>query len=78
MRKGVRALNTTLHLLSPWECFEVVINDRTQTILLVREDELDIDDEMFESAAKLHANAMKRVLGLKRVATDDIARTRHL
>ncbi|KAH8802036.1 hypothetical protein F5882DRAFT_514055, partial [Hyaloscypha sp. PMI_1271] len=34
-RKDIRTLNTRLQMLSPQECFEAVINDRTHTILLV-------------------------------------------
>ncbi|KAL5345257.1 hypothetical protein ACLOAV_009627 [Pseudogymnoascus australis] len=74
MRKNIQPFNTRLYALAPHECFNEVTNDRTHTILLIAQDELVIDDEMLESAAKLHGDAMKRVLGLKRVATYDIAR----
>ncbi|KAL5353544.1 hypothetical protein ACLOAV_001581 [Pseudogymnoascus australis] len=76
MRKNIQPFNTRLYALAPHECFNEVTNDRTHTILLIAQDELVIDDKMLESAAKLHGDAMKRVLGLKRVATYDIARTR--
>jgi len=75
MRKNIQPFNTRLYALAPHECFDEVTNDRTHTVLLIAQDELVIDDEMLESAAKLHGDAMKRVLGLKRVATYDIART---
>ncbi|KAL5354471.1 hypothetical protein ACLOAV_000560 [Pseudogymnoascus australis] len=75
MRKNIQPFNTRLYALAPHECFDEVTNDRTHTILLIAQDKLVIDDEMLESAAKLHGDAMKRVLGLKRVATYDIART---
>jgi hypothetical protein len=41
------------------------------------EDELVIDDRMLESARKLHDEDIKRVLGLKRMATDDLSRAQH-
>jgi hypothetical protein len=77
MTRGVRAFNTNLRMVSPEECFQAIINDRTHTILLITEDELAIDDRMLESAAKLHAEAIKRVIGLKRTATDNLSRTHH-
>jgi hypothetical protein len=75
--RGIRACNTNLRMVSPEECFEAVLNDRTHTILLIAEDELAIDDKMLESAAKLYAEAIKRVIGLKRTATDDLSHTHH-
>jgi len=75
MTRGIRAFNTYLRMLSPEECFQVVINNRTHTILLIAEDELAINDRMHESAAKLHAEATKRVIGLKRKATEDLSHT---
>jgi hypothetical protein len=77
MTKGIRAFNTYLRMMSPTECFQVVINNRTHTILLIAEDELAIDDRMHESAANLHAEATKRVIGLKRKATEDLSHTYH-
>lgn len=77
MERGVRACNTNLRMVSPEECFQAVLNDRTHTVLLIAEDELVIDERMLESARKLHDEAIKRVLGLKRTATDDISRGHH-
>ncbi|KAL5352248.1 hypothetical protein ACLOAV_002195 [Pseudogymnoascus australis] len=77
MTKGIRAFNTYLRMMSPTECFQVVVNNRTHTILLIAEDELAIDDRMHESAANLHAEATKRVIGLKRKATEDLSHTYH-
>jgi hypothetical protein len=73
MTRGVRALNTNLRMMSPEEYFQAIINDRTHTILLITEYELVLDDRMLESAAKLHEEAIKRVIGLKRTATDDLS-----
>jgi hypothetical protein len=77
MARGIRTCNTNLRIVSPEECFQAVLNDRTHTILLIAEDELVIDDRMLESARKLYAEAIKRVLGLKRTATDDLSSIHH-
>jgi hypothetical protein len=77
MMRGVRTLNTKLRTLSPEECFQAIINDKTHTILLIAEDDLVIDDMMLESARKLHDEALKRVIGLKRTATEDLSHTHH-
>jgi hypothetical protein len=76
-REGIRAFNTKLRMVAPEECFQTVINDRTHTILLIAQDKLAIDDKMLESAERLHADAMKRVIGLKRMATDDLSSIYH-
>ncbi|ELR02498.1 hypothetical protein GMDG_01024 [Pseudogymnoascus destructans 20631-21] len=65
-----------MRMMSPEECFQIVVNNRTHTILLIAEDKLAID-RMHESVAKLHADATKRVIGLKRKATEDLSHTYH-
>jgi len=77
LRKGVRTFNTRLKLLPPQDCFQAVFEDRTHTVLLIP-DGFGIDEEIVESTRKLHADARKRVLGLKRIATDDISQSRHV
>ena len=77
METGIRACTTNLRMVSPEECFQAVLNDRTHTVLLIAEDELIIDDQMLESARKVHDEAIKRVLGLKRTASDDLSRAHH-
>jgi hypothetical protein len=77
MDTGSRTCTTDLRMVSPEECFQAVLNNRTHTILLIAEDELVIDDRMLESARKLHDEAIKRVLGLKRTATDDLSFSNH-
>ncbi|OBT74058.1 hypothetical protein VF21_07833 [Pseudogymnoascus sp. 05NY08] len=76
MTRGIRAFNTYMRMMSPGECFQTVVNNRTHTILLIAEDELAID-RMHESVAKLHVDATKRVIGLKRKATEDLSHTYH-
>ena len=73
MRKKIRTLNTKLRMLAPKECFQSVIDDRTHTVLLIAQSQLVIDDAMLKSASKIHEEAIKRALGLKRVAADDIS-----
>ncbi|CZT41140.1 uncharacterized protein RSE6_00835 [Rhynchosporium secalis] len=77
MWKGIRTFNTRLRLLPPQDCFQAVFDDRTHTVLLIPND-FGIDEEIVDSARKLHADARKRVLGLKRIATDDISQFHHL
>jgi hypothetical protein len=55
MREGLRILDTKLRMLSPDECFRVVTENKTNTILLIPQKELVIDDELIDSAADLHA-----------------------
>ncbi|KAI9770687.1 MAG: hypothetical protein M1839_003071 [Geoglossum umbratile] len=75
LRKGIRTFDTNLRMLAPNECFEAVTGNGTNTILLIPQEELVIDDEMLNSAAEIHAKAVSQ--GLKRVATDDISRFHH-
>ena len=77
IRQGVRAFNTKLRMVAPEECFQAVTNDKTHTIHLIAQDKLAIDDNALKSAEKLHHDAIKRVIGLKRTATDDLSRKHH-
>ncbi|KIV81283.1 hypothetical protein PV11_03480 [Exophiala sideris] len=53
IRKGVRILDTNMHLLTPDNCFEAVTTDGTNTIVLVPQRELDIDEQALDSARVL-------------------------
>ncbi|KAI9777125.1 MAG: hypothetical protein M1839_009081 [Geoglossum umbratile] len=75
LRKEIRTFDTNLCMLALNECFEAVTSNGTNTILLILQDKLVIDDEMLNSAAEIHAKAVSQ--GLKRVATDDISRFHH-
>jgi hypothetical protein len=61
MRKGLRILDTKLRILSLDEYFRVIIENKTNTILLIPQKEVVIDNELISSVANLHA---------KRVSTD--------
>jgi hypothetical protein len=78
MRKRFRPFNTRLQMLAPRECFQAVKDDRTHTILLFAQDDLNFDDEVVESASKLHADARRRALGLKRIARIHHVRKRQI
>ncbi len=45
-----RLFNTELRMLAPQQCYDAVIADSTYTILLIRESEIDIDNELLLSA----------------------------
>ncbi|KAH6670148.1 hypothetical protein B0J14DRAFT_112537 [Halenospora varia] len=70
LRKGFRTFDTRLQMLSPGECFRAAVDNRTHTILLVPQDDLDIDNEKLDSASKVHANALKSIIGSKRPLSD--------
>jgi Protein of unknown function (DUF3723) len=50
-RKGLRTFDTNARLLGPDECFEAVTNDGTNTILLIPQNKLDIDEQLLDSAS---------------------------
>jgi hypothetical protein len=72
MTQSIRAFNTELTMMAPDAYYQAVMNDRTRTILLVPQDKISIDNRMIESAAKLREEAIKKVIGLKRTAPDDL------
>ena len=72
MTQGIRALNTELIIMAPDAYYQAVLNDRTHTILLVLQDKISINNRMIKSTAKLHKEAIKRVIRLKRTALDDL------
>jgi hypothetical protein len=55
IRKGLRVLDTKLRMLAPQECFQIVTENKTNTILLIPQKELVIDDKLIKSASELHA-----------------------
>ena len=60
IRKGVRAFNTEAQLLGPEDCFEAATADGTNTILLIPENKLDIDDRLLDSAFTISLEMKKR------------------
>ena len=67
MRERIRTFNTRLRMLAPQECFQAVKDDRTQTILLVAQDDLNFDDEAMESASKLHTASLEKISRIRHV-----------
>ncbi|KAL2045355.1 hypothetical protein ABVK25_012171 [Lepraria finkii] len=49
--------NTTLRSIAPSECFEAVVGDGTNVVLLIPEGSVNIDDELLTSARRLGINA---------------------
>ena len=68
MRKGFRIFDTNMRLLGPDQCFEVVTADGTNTILLMPESALNIDDRVLDSASVLSYEAI--VDSVKRTRRD--------
>lgn len=58
MRKGLRIFDTNMQLLAPDDCFEAVTADGTNTIVLVPQMQLEIDDQMLDSANVLSYTAI--------------------
>jgi hypothetical protein len=57
MRKGLRIFDTRQRMLSPQECFQVVTENGTNTILLVPQNELVIDDKPLDSTPGIYTDA---------------------
>lgn len=49
--------NTALRALAPSECFEAVVGDGTNTVLLIPEGSVNIDHELWISARKVCIDA---------------------
>jgi hypothetical protein len=58
MRKGLRTMDTNMQLLAPDDCFEAVTVDGTNTVLLIPQVDLDIDDRLLASANVLGYTAI--------------------
>ena len=58
MRKGLRTLDTNGQLVAPNDIFDAVMADGTNTIILMPQRELDIDDRTLESANVLGYEAI--------------------
>lgn len=56
MRKQIRVFDTNLHILTPRNCFEAAIADGRNTILLIRESDINIDGKLEASVTKLEFN----------------------
>lgn len=72
LQQNLLVFNTMLYMLSLQECFQVVVNNQTFTVLLVPQDK-NLSNNIWESASEIHAAAIKKKIGLKQIATDNIA-----
>ena len=68
MRKGLRTLDTNGQLVAPNDIFDAVMADETNTIILMPQRELDIDDQTLESANVLGYEAIVENVRQKRQA----------
>ena len=55
-----RLFNTELRMLAPQQCYDAVIADGTYTILMIRESEIDIDNELLLSAMDIGIEAKEQ------------------
>jgi len=79
IREKIRLFDTELRMLTPQECYQAVMIDGTYTILLIRESEIYIDDELQISAMDVRIDALSQQQHmLKRVATNDISQLHHV
>ena len=46
MRKGIRPFDTSFKLLLPRTCFQAVTTDGTNTILLIQEDDIHVNNQL--------------------------------
>ena len=68
VRKGLRLFDLNMHLLTPENCFEAVTEDGTNTIVLLPQSELDIDEGILDSAHVLSYQAISDGVRSKRQA----------
>ena len=58
IRKGLRIFDTKMKLLGPDDCLRVVTANKTNTILLIPQNALDINDRLLDSASVLSYEAI--------------------
>lgn len=79
IRNGMRPFDTDLRLLTPKECYSAVIADGTNTILLMPNTDIDINDELLTSASEVRVEELSRPKHiLKRITTDNISQLHHV
>jgi hypothetical protein len=79
IREKIRLFDIELRMLTSQECYQAVMIDGTYTVLLIRESEIYIDDELQISAMNVRIDALSHQQHmLKRVATNDISQLHHV
>lgn len=69
MREGLLTSNANGRLLSPEDCFEAIIADRTQSMILIPKGDVHIDERLLDGAILLACESIaqherqKRALG---------------
>jgi len=71
MRKRIRLFDTKLNILTPADCFEAATADGSNTILLIPEAEIDINEELEYSISKLASEGDSGPEGPKRSRRSD-------
>jgi hypothetical protein len=61
MRKRIRLFDTELNILTPRGCFEAALVDGTNTVLLIPQAEISIDEELEASVSELGSNTDFRI-----------------
>ncbi len=79
IREKIRLFDIELRMLTPQECYQVVMIDGTYTVFLIRESEIYIDDELQISAMDVRIDVLSHQQHmLKRVVTNDISQLHHV
>jgi len=58
MMKKKRLFDTELHIILSQNCLRTVVVNETYTILVLSEAQIDIDDELIDSAEVIHTEAL--------------------
>jgi len=79
IREKIRLFNIKLRMLTSQKCYQVVMINETYTILLIRESEIYIDDELQISAMNVRIDVLSQQQHmLKRVVINDISQLHHM
>ena len=74
-----RLFDTELRMMLPQDCLKTVTTNGTYTVLVLSETQINIDDELMESAEAVHTKALSRNKNAhKRLATDNISQLYHV
>jgi len=79
IREKIRLFDIELRMLTSQECYQAVMINGTYTVLLIRESEIYIDDELQISAMNVRIDVLSHQQHmLKRVAINDISQLHHV
>ena len=79
IREKIRLFDIELRMLTSQKCYQVVMIDETYTVLLIRESEIYIDNELQISAMNVRIDVLSHQQHmLKRVVINDISQLHHV